>query len=49
MPSCALLEEDRVLCGGDTVVTGIVPAIADGDSRLLEATLRRLRGSKRTC
>lgn len=39
---CVFLEEDRILCGGDTVVTGIVPAIADGDSRLLEATLRRL-------
>jgi glyoxylase-like metal-dependent hydrolase (beta-lactamase superfamily II) len=39
---CVFLEEDRVLCGGDTVVTGIVPAIADGDSRLLEATLRSL-------
>ena len=40
--ACAFVEEDRVLCGGDTVVTGIVPAIADGDSRLLEATLREL-------
>ena len=40
--ACVLLEEDRVLCGGDTVVTGIVPAIQDGDSRLMEATLRSL-------
>jgi glyoxylase-like metal-dependent hydrolase (beta-lactamase superfamily II) len=40
--ACVLLEEDRVLCGGDTVVTGIVPAIQDGDSRLMEATLRGL-------
>jgi len=40
--ACAFLEEDRVLCGGDTVVTGIVPAIADGDSRQLEVTLRQL-------
>jgi glyoxylase-like metal-dependent hydrolase (beta-lactamase superfamily II) len=39
---CAFVEEDRILCGGDTVVTGIVPAIADGNSRLLEATLRGL-------
>ncbi len=35
------LEEDRVLCGGDTVVSAIVPASADGDSRQLEATLRQ--------
>jgi glyoxylase-like metal-dependent hydrolase (beta-lactamase superfamily II) len=40
--ACAFLEEDLGLCGGDTVVTGIVPAIADGDSRQLEATLRQL-------
>jgi len=40
--ACAFLEADRVLCGGDTVVTGIVPAIADGESRVLEATLRQL-------
>jgi cyclase len=41
---CAYVEEDRVLFGGDTAVTGIVPAFGDGDSRLLEATLRRLAG-----
>jgi glyoxylase-like metal-dependent hydrolase (beta-lactamase superfamily II) len=39
---CAWLEEDGILCAGDTVVTGIVPAIHDGDSRQLEATLRLL-------
>jgi glyoxylase-like metal-dependent hydrolase (beta-lactamase superfamily II) len=39
---CAFLEQDRVLCGGDTLVTGIVPAIADGDSGELEATIRQL-------
>lgn len=37
-----LVEPDRVLIGGDAVVTGIVPAIGDGDSRVLEASLRRL-------
>ena len=40
--ACALVEEDRLLFGGDTVVTGIVPAIGDGDSRALEGTLRQL-------
>ena len=39
---CAYVEEGRVLFGGDTVVTGIVPAIGDGDSVALEATLRGL-------
>lgn len=39
---CAYVEEDRVLLGGDTAVTGIVPAIGDGDSVELEATLRML-------
>ena len=39
---CAYVEESRVLFGGDTVVTGIVPAIGDGDSVALEATLRGL-------
>lgn len=34
--------EDRALFAGDTVVTGIVPAIGQGDSRALEASLRRL-------
>ena len=36
------VEEDRLLFPGDTVVTGIVPAIGNGDSRAMEATLRRL-------
>lgn len=39
---CLLLEEDEVLFGGDTAVTGIVPAFGDGSGRQLEATLRRL-------
>jgi glyoxylase-like metal-dependent hydrolase (beta-lactamase superfamily II) len=39
---CVWLEEDRILCAGDTVVTGIVPAIHDGDSRQMEDTLRTL-------
>jgi len=39
---CALVVEDRVLFAGDTVVTGIVPAFGDGDSRVLERTLYRL-------
>lgn len=35
-------SKDRVLCAGDTVVTGIVPAIGDGDSRTLENSLQKL-------
>jgi cyclase len=38
----AFVEEDRVLFGGDSVVTGIVAAIGDGDSRVLERSLYRL-------
>ncbi len=38
----AFVEEDCVLFGGDAVVTGIVPAIGDGDSRILEKSLHRL-------
>lgn len=34
---------DRVLYAGDTVVTGIVPAIGDGASRQLETSLELLR------
>jgi glyoxylase-like metal-dependent hydrolase (beta-lactamase superfamily II) len=41
---CVLLEVERILFAGDSVVTGIVPAIGDGDSRTLEASLRRLAG-----
>jgi glyoxylase-like metal-dependent hydrolase (beta-lactamase superfamily II) len=36
------LEAERVLFASDTVVTGIIPAIGDGDSRILEDSLRRL-------
>jgi cyclase len=36
------LVEDRVLFAGDTVVTGIVPAIGDGHSGAMEASLRTL-------
>jgi glyoxylase-like metal-dependent hydrolase (beta-lactamase superfamily II) len=39
---CIWLEEDGILCAGDTVVTGIVPAIHDGNSRQMQATLRGL-------
>lgn len=37
-----LLEEEKLLIAGDAVVTGIVPAIGDGDSRILEQSLDRL-------
>ena len=40
----ALVVQDRVLIAGDSVVTGIVPAIGDGDSRTLESSLRTLEG-----
>ncbi|MEM8533311.1 MAG: MBL fold metallo-hydrolase [Chloroflexota bacterium] len=36
---CVYVEEDRVLFAGDTVVTGIVPALWDGDSRQMEHSL----------
>jgi glyoxylase-like metal-dependent hydrolase (beta-lactamase superfamily II) len=36
------VEEEKLLIAGDVVVTGIVPAIGDGDSRTLEGTLARL-------
>ena len=35
----AFVEEDRVLFGGDTVFSGFVPAIGDGDGLTLESTL----------
>src|SRR5438270_3340381 len=38
--TCVYIVEDRVLFAGDTVATGIVPAIGDG--ALLEASLARL-------
>jgi len=36
------VEEDRLLFSGDSVVNGIVSAIGDGDSAILESSLRRL-------
>lgn len=39
---CVFVPDARVLFGGDTVVTGIPPNFKDGDSRILESTLRRL-------
>lgn len=33
---------EKLLIAGDSVVTGIVPAIGDGDSTVLEASLRKL-------
>jgi cyclase len=36
------IEAYRALIAGDSVVTGIVPALWDGDSRVLEASLRKL-------
>jgi glyoxylase-like metal-dependent hydrolase (beta-lactamase superfamily II) len=38
------VAEQRVLFAGDAMVTGIVPAIGDGDSRTLETSLHRLMG-----
>ena len=40
--ACVYVEEDRILFAGDTVVTGIVPALWDGDSRQMEHSLRTL-------
>lgn len=39
---CVYDPEAGILFGGDTIVTGIPPYFKDGDSRVLEATLRRL-------
>lgn len=36
------VEEEKLLIAGDSVVTGIVPAIGDGDSTILERSLGRL-------
>ena len=36
------VEEDRLLVAGDSVVTGIIPAFGDGNSRVLMGTLRNL-------
>jgi glyoxylase-like metal-dependent hydrolase (beta-lactamase superfamily II) len=38
----AYVVEDRVLFSGDTAVTAITPVISDGDSRVLERSLRRM-------
>lgn len=40
--TCAYFVEDRLLFAADTVATGIVAAIGDGDSRVLEQSLRNL-------
>jgi glyoxylase-like metal-dependent hydrolase (beta-lactamase superfamily II) len=40
---CVYLERERLLFASDTVVTGIVPALGDGDSRTLENSLQALR------
>jgi glyoxylase-like metal-dependent hydrolase (beta-lactamase superfamily II) len=40
--ACVYVERERVLFCGDTVMTGILPAFGDGDSRVLERTLRSL-------
>jgi cyclase len=40
------VEEVQALFAGDTVVTGIVPAINEGDSRVLESSLQRLLAMK---
>lgn len=39
---CVYVPEARVLFAGDTAVTGIVPAIGEGDGRDLERSLQRL-------
>ncbi len=41
---CIYVEEDCVLFTGDTVTTGIVLAIGNGDSIELESSLRKLAG-----
>ena len=37
-----MVEDCRVLIAGDCAATGIVPALGDGDGRILEASLRML-------
>lgn len=39
---CVLVEDDRVLFGGDTVVTAIPPVFKDGNSVAMEASLSEL-------
>ena len=38
------LPEEKLLVAGDAVVTSIVPAIGNGDSRVLETSLNKLAG-----
>lgn len=40
--ACVYVRDQEVLVGGDTLVTGIIPAFTDGDSRILEASIRRI-------
>lgn len=40
---CVYLPQERLLFAGDSVATGIAPALNDGDSREMEASIRRLR------
>ncbi len=40
--ACVYLPGERILFAGDTVVTGIVPAIGDGSGAAMEASLGRL-------
>ena len=37
------IEEDKTLIAGDSVVTSIVPALHDGNSQTLQASLRKLQ------
>ena len=41
-PPAVYVEEDRLLFSGDSVVNGIVAAIGDGDSAILESSLERI-------
>jgi cyclase len=43
-PRRLYLPDERILFAGDTVVTGIVPAIGEGSGTAMEASLRRLAG-----
>lgn len=40
--ACVYVADQKVLVAGDTLVTGIIPAFTDGDSRILETTVRRI-------
>jgi glyoxylase-like metal-dependent hydrolase (beta-lactamase superfamily II) len=39
----AYVEDQQLLIAGDVVVNAMIPAFMDGDSRVLEATLERLK------